>query len=203
MKKIVCFGDSNTYGYIPNSGKRYTSDVRWVSLLAKMLGNEYDVINAGCNNRTCFVLGTSNDELNGMNAIDKYLSMNVDMFILSIGINDTQLFFKPSLQDFELGLTQFINKIQKNSTAKILLVAPPILNTDVLKGNFSFQFDIQSIELSKELPALYKKVANIKNCFYLDMNDDVKVSSLDGLHFLPKEHETIAQILFDKLGSVI
>ena len=35
MKRIVCFGDSNVYGYDPRSwlGGRYPSDVRWTGLL--------------------------------------------------------------------------------------------------------------------------------------------------------------------------
>lgn len=35
--KIVCFGDSNTYGYDPRSwlGGRYDVDSRWVDILGK------------------------------------------------------------------------------------------------------------------------------------------------------------------------
>ena len=43
MKRIVCFGDSNTYGYIPNNGKRYSSDIRWTSRLSRLLGKEFEV----------------------------------------------------------------------------------------------------------------------------------------------------------------
>ena len=36
MKTVICFGDSNTYGYDPPvlSGGRYGPDSRWVDLLA-------------------------------------------------------------------------------------------------------------------------------------------------------------------------
>lgn len=203
MKRIVCFGDSNTYGYIPNNGKRYSSDIRWTSRLSRLLGKEFEVINAGCNNRTCFIDNPAGEYQTGYKAIKKYLSMNVDVFVLSIGINDSQLFYKPSLEDFRRGLTNFILQIQNSSDAKIVLVAPPILNDDVLKGNFFFQFDTQSIELSKYLPELYKKVADENNCYYFDMNDKVKVSNLDGLHYLPAEHELIAKLLFEFLSKII
>ena len=113
------------------------------------------------------------------------------------------MFYKPSLEDFRRGLTDFILQIQNSSDAKIVLVAPPILNDDVLKGNFSFQFDTQSIEISKYLPELYKKVADENNCYYFDMNDKVKVSNLDGLHYLPAEHELIAKLLFEFLSKII
>ena len=29
MKTILCYGDSNTFGYIPGTGMRYPKDVRY------------------------------------------------------------------------------------------------------------------------------------------------------------------------------
>ena len=48
MKKIVCIGDSNTYGYDPRSylADRYAKNVRWTGLL-KEAG--FEVINLGMN----------------------------------------------------------------------------------------------------------------------------------------------------------
>ena len=49
--RILCFGDSNTYGYDPRGffGDRYGAEDRWVDLLAKQTGHE--CINAGANGR--------------------------------------------------------------------------------------------------------------------------------------------------------
>ena len=49
--RILCFGDSNTYGYDPRGffGDRYAAGDRWVDLLTKRTG--YEVINAGANGR--------------------------------------------------------------------------------------------------------------------------------------------------------
>lgn len=55
MKKIVCYGDSNTFGYNPKDGSRYNENTRWASVLQNILGNEYEVINEGMCNRTRFV----------------------------------------------------------------------------------------------------------------------------------------------------
>lgn len=53
MKQILCFGDSNTYGYIPENGQRYPWGVRWTSLLNEMLGfDEYRVLEEGLCGRT-------------------------------------------------------------------------------------------------------------------------------------------------------
>ena len=44
MTTILCYGDSNTYGYNPVNGLRYPKGVRWTGVLQKMLGEEYEVI---------------------------------------------------------------------------------------------------------------------------------------------------------------
>ena len=43
IKKIVCFGDSNTHGYNSKTMGRFTEDERWTKLLGKYLGEKYDV----------------------------------------------------------------------------------------------------------------------------------------------------------------
>lgn len=49
--KVICFGDSNTYGYDPRSyfGGRYDADSRWVDILTTETG--WTVCNMGQNGR--------------------------------------------------------------------------------------------------------------------------------------------------------
>ena len=51
MKRLLAFGDSNTYGYDPRSyfGGRYEREDRWVDVLAEIKG--WEIINAGENGR--------------------------------------------------------------------------------------------------------------------------------------------------------
>lgn len=52
-KRILCFGDSNTWGYIPGTNyDRYSVDVRWTGILQEKLGRDYEVIEDGVNSRT-------------------------------------------------------------------------------------------------------------------------------------------------------
>ena len=51
-KRILCFGDSNTWGYM-TSGGRFDEETRWPMRLEKLLGPEYTVIEEGFNGRTC------------------------------------------------------------------------------------------------------------------------------------------------------
>lgn len=51
-KRILCFGDSNTWGYDGQTGLRFDEDTRWTSLLQSLLGPEYAVLEEGQNGRT-------------------------------------------------------------------------------------------------------------------------------------------------------
>ena len=52
MKTILCYGDSNTWGYDPTTEERYPLEARWTSVLARELGPDYLVIPEGLNGRT-------------------------------------------------------------------------------------------------------------------------------------------------------
>ena len=43
MKYILCYGDSNTFGYNPKNGLRYPEEIRWTGRLGIMLGEEYKI----------------------------------------------------------------------------------------------------------------------------------------------------------------
>ena len=47
MKAVLCYGDSNTYGFDPRNGLRYPSDIRWTGRLQQLLGQNYKVIEGG------------------------------------------------------------------------------------------------------------------------------------------------------------
>ena len=49
---ILCFGDSNTYGYRPDGSGRFDADTRWTGLLQKKLGTNDRIIEEGLCGRT-------------------------------------------------------------------------------------------------------------------------------------------------------
>ena len=62
MKHILCFGDSNTWGYDfttydpgIGSGQRMPFNVRWPGIVQNLLGGEYRVIEDALNARTNMV----------------------------------------------------------------------------------------------------------------------------------------------------
>ena len=49
---ILCFGDSNTWGYKPDKTGRFDENTRWTALLQKKLGPAYHIIEEGLCGRT-------------------------------------------------------------------------------------------------------------------------------------------------------
>ena len=50
--RVLCFGDSNTWGFVPSVGLRYDENTRWTRVLGKLLGEKYEIIEEGLNSRT-------------------------------------------------------------------------------------------------------------------------------------------------------
>ena len=192
MKQILCFGDSNTFGFNPNNFKRYSKLERWSGILSL----KYNVVEKGCNNRTCF---NNIAELNSLETITKYIDKNTTHLILQIGINDLQFQYNTTLKDFEVGLENLIKLIDLK--INIVLLCPNIINKCILKSNFSSLFDENSIEKSKSLYEIYKKISKKYNCHLINLNDHLTTSKLDGLHYDIENHKILADLLikyFDK-----
>lgn len=206
MKKILCFGDSNTYGFIPQSGLRYDINTRWTGILQTLCNNEFEITEAGCNNRTAFIDNPAGINQTGYKILPEYLKTNFfDIVILAIGINDLQRFFNPTLNEFEQGMEKLI-QITKNLSpkSKIILICPSKLNlAGINNGIFSYQFDKISVEKSGKLSPIYKSLAEKYKCHFIDLNNIVEVSPLDGLHFSAESHKKIAGNLYKNLKQTI
>ena len=116
--KILCFGDSNTYGYDPCSyfGGRRPTEQRWVDLLARQLG--CTAVNAGENGRE---IPSRAGELR---RFDRLLTEQapVDLLIIMLGTNDLLQGNSPE------AVTQRMERFLEHlplERSKILLIAPP------------------------------------------------------------------------------
>ena len=202
MKKILCFGDSNTYGFIPSSGKRYDENSRWSGILKKLLREEYEIIEAGCNNRTAFCDNPAGVNETGYKVLPSLLTPDIDCVILAVGINDLQYLYNISMKDYESGMENLIGLVRtKLPRAKIILLSPSVITEDILNSYFAAMFDETSIEKSKQLSAIYERAARKENCKLLDLKKIASPSKTDGLHYEKIEHIKIANAIFDLINQ--
>ena len=203
MKKVLCFGDSNTFGYIPESGARYDKDTRWSGILKSSCRTKFSIIEAGCNNRNGFMDNPYGVAKTGYKILPSLLEKDLFCVVLAIGINDLQRFYNPTLDDVKNGIRMLIHIVKENSPeAKIIVVAPSKLSEDVLKGGFAVQFDKTSIEKSQHIGEIYESVATEENCGFINLDDFVKYSPVDGLHYTPASHKIIAEKISELLYSL-
>ena len=193
MKKIICYGDSNTFGFNPKDGSKYDDDIIWTFQLQKILKDKYVVINEGMCDRTGFVNNPNGFMFSGPKHFPKLIAKSdeIDVLILWIGINDLQFQYDISMNSIEKGLENLI-QIAKSKAKNIIIVAPVILNEQILEGFFKCKFDKTSIIKSRKVGRIFRMLANVYYLGFLDLNKFVK-PSIDGLHYDAASHKIIAE----------
>ena len=91
MKNILCYGDSNTWGYIPGGKGRYEYAVRWTGAAQRLLGDGYRIIEEGLNGRTTvFDSPFDGSVLNGKSHLMCCLMSHapLDAVVIMLGTND-------------------------------------------------------------------------------------------------------------------
>ena len=83
-----------------------------------------------------------------------------------------------------------------------MVVAPSLIKPSVLNCHFNYFFDKESIEKSKHLADIWKKVADKKGCYYIDFRNKVNVSEIDGLHYDKVSHRVIAEELAKSIKNI-
>lgn len=203
MKTVLCYGDSNTYGFNPENGLRYPKDVRWSGRLQKLLGEEYVIIEEGCNGRTTIFEDPWEGWKRGLDYLRPCLNTHkpVDIVILMLGTNDLKELFAATAEESARGAEMLVEVIQEFTKEKqgfipeILLVSPPHIGAGVVGSAFSGSFGMRAVTESKRLAGCYKKVADDKGCAFLDASQHIRPSEVDFVHLSPEGHAVLAQEL--------
>ena len=219
-KVILCYGGSNTRGFIPGSfdektwlHKRYTKDKRWTGVLQNKLGASYEVIEEGLAGRT-----TNLDEINpnsikfsrnGLKEIWTFLDTHypLDLVILDLGTNDTKAQFNQSTHDIAEGMRKIVRLIKSTqygpglSRPKIIVLLP--LHIGVINDPlFAASFNQQAIEKSKKLPIVYQEICIEEKVDFLDMSKIVNPSTIDGMHLDVEQHYILGLEVAKKVTEI-
>ena len=200
-KTIVCYGDSNTWGCVPG-GDRYSRSVRWTGILQNLLGGEYEIINEGLSGRTFVALDVEKPERTGITHLKSILKTHkpVDAIVILLGTNDVRDIYNLEAQDIASHLEQTINLIQKEKINKILIVSPPFIvipENGNLRPDFANRFNIV-----EKLSELFKKVAEKYKCNFINAQDYIFSSKVDGFHLDAGMHKKFAEVLKNEILSM-
>lgn len=207
MKTVLCFGDSNTWGYDPATKDRFPREVRWTGVLSSALGAEVQVIEEGLNGRTT----VWNDPIEGYKNGHDYLipcletHRPIDLVILMLGTNDLKKRFSVSAFDIANSAGVLVDVISKSAAGpqgqapRVLLIAPPPV---AALREFAEMFE-GSQEKSLKLAAHYRRVAEGRGCSYLDAGSIIRSSDLDGIHFEPDQHRKLGEAVAHEVRRIV
>ena len=146
MRTVLCFGDSNTWGYIPGSnGRRFPRDVRWPSRLQLALGEDWEVIAEGLNGRTAALDSPVAEGRNGLPYLVPCLHSHapVDLLVVFLGTNDVGDRFRLPERDVARSVGRLV-KLARSAEAgpdggapEILVVCPPPFDGHHLGPHFA------------------------------------------------------------------
>jgi lysophospholipase L1-like esterase len=156
-KTLVCFGDSNTWGYVPGSdGERFPRDVRWPGRLQQLLGEEWDVVSEGLNGRTAAIERPDSEGRNGLPYLIPCLLTHapVDVVVIYLGTNDVN--YLPA-EIVARSVARLVREARRSEAGpsrgapRVIVVCPPPFN-----GN--------------ELGPLYREVCDELGCELVDLD---------------------------------
>ena len=209
MIRVLCFGDSNTWGYISGSDhKRYNENERWPKLLQQQLGKDYEVIEEGLNSRTYF----SEDKRLGKEGKAGYPYLKpclethdkLDIVVLMLGTNELKYAYNNTANDvlkmFEK-FVQFIFNFKSQidgSTPKLIVSGIPLVASIKMNETPDDKY-FQAPKKSKELCELYKKYCLKNHITYID-NTDLELG-IDAIHITLESHKKLAQKVFQEIKN--
>ena len=199
MKTILCYGDSNTWGYNPATKERYGRDERWPGVLRNELGAEYLVIEEGLGGRTTVWDDPIEGYKNGKEYLIPCLETHkpIDLVMIMLGTNDLKKRFSLTAFDIASGAGVLVEIVQKSAAGpddqapKVLLLAPPPL-AKLAGTEFADMFE-DAEEKSKKLSQHYHRVAQELGCELLDTAKVIVSSPVDGIHFEVEEHRKLGK----------
>ena len=207
MRKILCFGDSNTWGYNGRSGERYPENIRWTGLLQKrMSGMGVEIIEQGLCGRTTVFQNPAWPGRRGMDVFPGVLkeASPVDILILMLGTNDCKTVFGASADVIGKGIIRLLDQVQEYAPkAKVLLMAPIYLGEKVWQEGYDQEFSRESVIVSRNLQPVYEKIAAERHISFLPAASYVHCCDADQEHLNAAGHKKFAEVVYRKVQELL
>jgi lysophospholipase L1-like esterase len=213
-KRIMCFGDSLTWGWIPVAEgvptSRYPSSQRWTGVMASHLGSDFEIVEEGLSARTTSLDDPVDPRLNGSSYLPSALASHLplDLVILMLGTNDSKSTFRRTPLEIANGVFKLIVQIAGSAggvgttypAPRTLLIAPPPL-TPMPDPWFAALFE-GGYEKTKELAKLYRAVASFLKSDFLNAGDFITTDGIDGIHFTVQNNADLGRAVADKVKQI-
>ena len=217
MKTILCFGDSNSWGFDADTYdaatgivKRMPFDARWPGIASRILGPDYRVIENALNGRTLMREDPYFPHRLGIASLEEALDVNapLDLVVIHLGANELKHFFNQTAGMIAFGLEKLVQAAKTShygyAVPQVLIIAPAPVRPDIDKAIFGFSFGPLTYEKSLALGGLYADVARLYDCGFLDCAPlGFSLSDLDGLHYSREDHAKLGPAAAGKIIEML
>ena len=218
-KRILIYGDSNTWGWIPVEHgyptTRYAEAKRWPGIAGAALGDGYVLIEEGLSGRTTDLADPTTPHLPGAGldgsaylpaAVASHLPL--DLIVIMLGTNDLKAMYERSPERVAEGIGRLIELVKEADggvattypVAQILVLAPPPI---VATERFPQEVFAGGVEKSRRLAAEYEAVARAAGAQFLDIGEITEADGVDGLHLSEDAHRKIGIAIAAKIKAIL
>jgi lysophospholipase L1-like esterase len=217
MPRILCYGDSNTWGFasVPEPpAPRYGRADRWPCVMAATLGPEVELIEEGLNGRTTDIADPTHPEITGA-GLDgaAYLPaclashLPLDLVVILLGTNDLKAMYGRSALRIATGAARLLAIVRDigagvgtpYASPDVLLVCPPPLGE---MAYFAEMF-AGGHDKARALPALYAQAAAMAGAGFLDAGTVIATDGADGLHWTAATQRRLGAAIAESVRSRI
>jgi lysophospholipase L1-like esterase len=211
MHQILVYGDSLSWGIIPNTRNRFSFDQRWpgvMEIALQGMGESVRVIEDCLNGRRTVLEDPFKPGRNGIIGIEQRIEVNspLSLVILFLGTNDFQSMHQHNAWHSAQGIGAIVSAIRRAPIEpgmpipKILVVAPPPIQK--AKGEIAPKLE-GAEHKAVNLASAIEKVANETACAFFNAGSVTTSSKVDGVHLDAEQHLALGRALAKKVKPLL
>lgn len=208
--RILCFGDSNTWGFNANTGERFEKEVRWTRRLGEILGEGFEIIEEGLNGRCAVHEDQLKEGLKGLDYIHPCIMTHkpLDLVIIMLGTNDAKERYSMTAHNMAMGIMRVANKVRHSLTGRgardpeILVASPAPIGPDYVSCDAFLSMGREADRKTQEMPSHLKVLAQESGFHYLNTGDHLSMGKIDHMHLDEEGHRVMAEIMAAKILEI-
>lgn len=211
MQQVLVYGDSLSWGIIPDSRDRFSFEQRWPGVCEKALqqaGVNIRILENCLNGRRTVWSDPFKDGRDGSQGLAQVMEIHapLKMVVLMLGNNDFQCTHDNNAWLSAQGSAKLIDIIRQAPVEpgmpvpEILLIAPPAIIQP--KGVIADKFHLAETRWGK-LNEELRQVAEQKGCHFMDAGEVTAASRVDGIHLDEDQHLLLGQAVAERLQQLL
>lgn len=212
MRHILVYGDSLSWGIVPNTRRRLAFAERWPGVMERALsemGHEVRVIEDCLNGRRTVWHDPFKPGRNGLEGLEQRMEINspLALAIVMLGANDFQSVHQNNAWHSAQGLAAVIRAMRRAPiepgmpVPPILVVAPPPITVPV--GQPIWEKFAGAPARCEDAAQAYAAVAAELECQFFDAGRVVSTSPIDGIHLDADQHQKLGHTLVKVVAGIL